>query len=369
MGYEALIIFTTIATSNFTDNRKELNKNFLDLKSESTKKSLFFKGTIFAMILFVFTCLLIFPSLKNYISFFIAGSEEENIRNYIRLLNIRANVPSIIYWIYIMFVDLLQIFLPIVLIEYIFKKIGRHNTKRALLLSFCIIFMVLLFMTPEKARSIQLAVSLFLVLHFIYPQHIRKIIPFALVFVSIFSLIALLLKSGVYREESDLWGFVSETLNAYFSGPLNVVASISMQQNSSIKLIISDILNSLPFVKHYFMEWDTTPKYFNYSIKGTGATVSKIIPMIGQGYFYFGFLLSPIISIISIKVAMKLEKIANLTTNIFKRYLYIFATINFALSPVLYNFNISLSTFWDIIIILILMKLADLKLRKKTIGI
>lgn len=363
--YEALVVFIVLATSKFTNGDHNSNNKKIHFNKQFGKKTLLFKIILILMLVFIGCALIIYPVLSNYFSFFVATSTESDIANSKALLTMKESVPSVIYWSYIFVCRFLQVFLPILTLQFIYSQYGAYKQKRAILLSLIVIILVFSFMTPEKVTSILLAIILFVVSCKLYPG-MRKIAPPIMLLLITFTFIGLLFKSGIYRQDYNFWKNISTTFNAYFSGPLNVSAALSMNYNVSLKVIIADILDAVPFMSHFLKDWAaTTPEYYNYSIKGNGAQVTKIIPMVGQGYFYFGFILAPIFSFFSIKIAIMFEEKVYRNSNIFKKYIYLFATASFAISPVLYNLNIALSNLCYILLNLLLMNLAYNRVENK----
>jgi hypothetical protein len=106
----------------------------------------------------------------------------------------------------------------------------------------------------------------------------------------------------------------ASTLQAYFGGPYNVAKSIELSSNiedrSLIKMIqqlYTDIFyNIYPF--YSFMSLKSTNTAFNYSLMTYASSHGQIMPIIGQGYYYFGFFFSPIFSSIFVFILGELEK-------------------------------------------------------------
>jgi hypothetical protein len=135
----------------------------------------------------------------------------------------------------------------------------------------------------------------------------------------------------------------STMLQAYFGGVGNVANAMAVRQQFSLNIPFTDILGSIAFVSCIFKNAISTPVIFNYAIYDSSAYCDQIIPMVGQGYFYFSFMLAPIFSCAVTFIAMKCEKKANRENNLFKRFTLIFLCVMFSVSPVIYNLNIVIS--------------------------
>lgn len=89
------------------------------------------------------------------------------------------------------------------------------------------------------------------------------------------------------------------TLQKYFSGPYNIAKAIDVKESGVIggitdriqQFFVDIFYNVYPFSMNSDVK--TTAYYFNHELYGRDFTVSsQIVPLIGQGYIYFGFILS-----------------------------------------------------------------------------
>jgi hypothetical protein len=113
----------------------------------------------------------------------------------------------------------------------------------------------------------------------------------------------------------DILNSIADTLQIYLGGPYNVAIAIDMADKfsefRSIITIIGDFTRSvfgLSFLVKQF-EIPLSTDIFNWRIFQVKNNGTQILPMIGQGYFYFGFIFSPILEIIFIYIAFTLEKV------------------------------------------------------------
>jgi len=147
---------------------------------------------------------------------------------------------------------------------------------------------------------------------------------------------------------------LSGTLNAYFSGPFNIAASIVMSKSvgitSRIATFFGDILNSIPFFPVFFKGMLTTPTLFNQSVKGIGSITTKIIPLVGQGYYYLSGLFAPIISMFFVRIATRYEKAISNLKNPFGKFIALYISIFCALVPTIYNANIAIKNLCNVMI-------------------
>lgn len=350
--YEVVSVFLTLSLRlkevSFPSKSLEIkNYNIFNTKSR------FFKVIFVAMISFELFCVLLFPELSAYTNFFISSSLEGSIKQAQEFLYMTKIVPGIIYRLYAFIFNILQIIVPVIVIQYIYKKYSKEKKLKAVFFSLFVIFISITIMTPEKANSILIGVNLFLLIFYMYPRIIRKIFPFAFL-IGIFIIFGgLVLKAGA-NHTGDIFKSLSSILTAYFGGPANVSVAVSMNHYANTSTFFSDIVSSIPFVSYFFTDLITTPKMFNLTLYGNSNSGDQIIPMIGQGFYYFGFILAPLFTFLCVNISMKLEKYAKKSLDVFSKYIFMYGSTIFALSPVIYNLNIVITTSFNIIVVLVI---------------
>jgi len=359
--YEILIVFLTLSIKVrklVTIYRYKKESNLVVFNYKST----LFNVILLALIVFVMVSLIFYPRLKFHINFFVNNSSDGSFSKAIDLANMRQGVPSVIYWLYTYFFSILQLIIPILLIQFVYKRNGLKSENKAILLSLIIVFFSIMIMTQDKAKSIFVGINLIIMIYFLYFNKLKKIYPLFLGVLLIVAFIGLILKSGVNNNDNIFMVF-SLILVAYFGGPPNVAVALSMNDLFDLQLIISDIFNSIPFIGYFFQNRDTTQKVFNLTLYGNSISADQIVPMIGQGYFYFGFILAPIFSALCIIIAVNLEKRSKINNDIFNKYIYMYGVTIFSIAPNLYNFNILITSVSYWLIILLISRLSKIKMR------
>lgn len=103
------------------------------------------------------------------------------------------------------------------------------------------------------------------------------------------------------------------TLQKYFAGPYNVAKSIdlagTLNFNSyldNLEQLLTDMTANV-YPLYDYAETDSTKVLFNYHLYGTYEKATQIIPIVGQGYIYFGFVFSFIPMIVIIILLYKFE--------------------------------------------------------------
>lgn len=362
MVLELFIVFFYLSfkAGKYLDYKKNINQ-LENMYINNTKSSLWI--IISALLLFVVLVIIKYPEELSYLGFFTQLSETERILNYKKRLYAQQVVPGAIDTFFTLFISILQIIIPILCILYISKKYGNKNKKKAANLSIIVVLLSAVIMTSEKASSVTIAVSLFIIIYNLYPSIMKKKIPFFIIVMISFVFGGLIFKAGANTSENFL-DAVSTTLNAYFSGPINIAVSFMIRNDLSLNIILSDLGNSIPIVKYFFQNLNTSPKLFNLALYGNSDIKDQIIPLVGQGYFYFGFFLAPILSILVVKLTLFFERLVRYEKNILNKYIYTHATLAISLVPVLYNLNIMINTLF-ILIITILITNNSNKMSKK----
>lgn len=148
---------------------------------------------------------------------------------------------------------------------------------------------------------------------------------------------------------------MTSMLNAYLGGIYNVAIAIETKEYFgefiNLQNIIYDVFRSFLglniFIKN--MDAELTNHLFNYRIYGSGH-VSQILPSVGQGYFYFGYILSPLFTILLILLAVYLMKKAIELKSIDLVLFLLIPIFRLTLSPV-QNISIMMNDLSSILVI------------------
>lgn len=156
----------------------------------------------------------------------------------------------------------------------------------------------------------------------LFPTHFKKA---AILIVSVVTFVVVLIASvrqivSVSGDASQLIDF-TDTMQVYLGGPYNVAMAIEMKsmfpEASHLSVLFYDIFRPMIGVNIFIKDLpiDFSVLYFNerYFFKDN---VSQILPMIGQGNLYFGYLFAPIITVSFVALAYffqsQIERIGNL---------------------------------------------------------
>ena len=148
-------------------------------------------------------------------------------------------------------------------------------------------------------------------------------------------LLATLIKNGDFVAGSgDVSSSFKQILNPteldmYFAGPSGVNNAIGLKEswNQGYESLLPDILQSMPVLNHYIDAKKTTIYTYNLYLGRlfTDTSGDQIIPTIGQGAIYFGYFLSPIISILFVLITCWSDKKYRLSSSY---YIYLYGFIS-----------------------------------------
>lgn len=193
----------------------------------------------------------------------------------------------------------------------------------------------------------------------LFPQNRKSIVSIIAIPSVAIVLLATAVKNGGYlQEDNDFQSSTSSVFNptsldVYFSGPTNINNSIGMLESleADITNFPNDILNNFPVVNHYVSKSDATVYKYNLYLGRLYERESgdQIIPLVGQGLAYFGLILSPLLSILSI-LLIRYFDLKYKKCNDYFAYLFAFISIWFGVEAMALNMTINISWFyWRII--------------------
>ena len=134
------------------------------------------------------------------------------------------------------------------------------------------------------------------------------------------------------------------TLCSYFGGVENVTNSLYMikefRENITYKTFFNDVFYSFPYFGSRFVDFsNSTPVFFNIVYHRDWTNTSQIIPYIGQGVAYFGYILSPILSVFVVIFSMKCNQKMKLSKNELEYYFWAIG-VYYGSTYTMYDLNI-----------------------------
>lgn len=280
----------------------------------------FVDGKIIIVFFICFTIIVLamFPSLLNRISLFVISSSTG-----VRKSRIDINtIDNIVLQIFILG---LYSILILLINRYKGKYEQTNNVKyvrRAIMVSIIIIGIII---DESRSAQIYVAFAAIYLLSRCFPEHRNKIIIILLLTVtSIFIFMTIYRIFGVYNEKSYISALkntdIKENLltsyfETYLLGPQSIASAFELKNKFgylfTLDRLIYDILRSFLgtnfLVKNIDMQ--TTSNIYNTFIYGHHSQSGQFLQITAQGYLYFGWLFSPVLLCLFIRLSMFLEKI------------------------------------------------------------
>lgn len=350
MLYELIVIFLAFQLLHKRFYSKKINSN-PSLTPETN-----YVGWIF--VLFCLLLILIYPDILSRYSFILFADE---LKGKDIGIDVISSIP--------LFVQLGSLILTISLINVFYKKNLKTNRFGYVLLSIATVFILSSFIIGTSRNSVIIPLVTGLYIIYIvfgrYKKIISTISAFAIGFVVV--LTTYLKESTINTGESTLKEFVSDLntdLQLYFSGINNVAIAVetsSIYPSFNIGSILDDITRSVVLLNSLFHSEKSALTDFNITFYNGGLARDQILPMIGQGYLYFGFILAPIFTLIILLLVMYFDSKIIKKDSLFLRYIYAYATLKIGLF-MMSNFTILLSFLTNNFLILLILVVLNRKL-------
>ena len=262
----------------------------------------------------------------------------------------------VIKTLYSMCFQIFRIIFPVYCIYDLYKK--NHNSRKlkVVLLISCVL--QFFFLTATFAEAIISCLTILLFYLSLYPEH-KKQVYFILGLTTVGMLVLYFTirlfvspENGLYNKDSGFWKYMAQIINAYFTGVDNVSAILNIPHGNEVEAFTAGILGAIPFNSTLFGDRGNKLQYFfNISNRSYG----QIPPTLGAGYYYFGRLLSPIITVVFVLFSMFFYEKACKSKDSLKYVAYILCSIVFALGTVMYSSSITMALLlgWSFPILLI----------------
>lgn len=355
MCYEAffIFIFMIIRSTKLHEYKQfTINKR---INISDMQNSFSFKIMIVILIMYMILIFIGTPGLIQESFFFTTGRSETSqefynlsqVSHYAFNLSFGGVLVSLLFTIFWN----IQALLPPFLISNIITTYKKQNTRYLFFL--IVVLFTLMICTETRAHSIECAMAVVITTLLFYKNEIKINYTLILGFVLIILITGLTNKSNISFDDTKFYNEISRMMAAYFSGPNNTatsIAAVNESQQLNILNIFSDLLLKIPYLnqgfKSIFNITDTSNIIFNtYAANESGKLLGQIIPSVGMGYAYFGFLLAPIVPCVAVYFAMKFDELSQSTSNIIWQNLFILFTIMMSRNTAMSNM---LSGVWNL---------------------
>lgn len=259
-----------------------------------------------------------------------------------------GTIGRILKTLFSMAVQLFRILFPAFIMKQFYDRNRESKGCNFILVLSCVL--QFMFLTSTFAEAIVSCLALVLFYIKLYPERRNK----TFVFLGSSTLGMLLLyfvvryfvntSVGLYSKESGAMSYAAQIINAYFTGVDNVAAIFNIPPGHESETFRAGVLGAIPFNSTLFGNRGNKLQYY-YNIYNS--SYGQIPPTIGTGYYYFGAILSPIITCIFVVLSMMYYKKAENMEASLRYVAVIFCSITFALGTVMYSPSITLSWYFS----------------------
>lgn len=222
---------------------------------------------------------------------------------------------SILYTIADIAVRCVYLLVPIPVISAIYRSSRKsENTATHYFWSMAIMigWYGLIMEGTSRASIIVPMLTVILVLNVLYPKQQKKTV----LVIGTLTLLVIVMTSALkfsarYSAQGMNLNNVIMEIEVYFQGIGNVGKAVAAKQTSGIGMsfvvMLNDCLTSVPFLSKLVSPARTSTIWYSVVWQGRA---DQVIPAVGNGLFYFGYLLAPLVTVFQIRVAREFEKAA-----------------------------------------------------------
>ena len=327
--YETIAIFLFL----YTVEHFRFKQKGIQLTSGKPNSTVFY-AILIAMFIIAIAGLVLAPAIRsNYVSIFKSGFMAMMTEDY----SYRGNAISrALGTAAEMTIETLRYLFPCLII---YKLAQKGDTLRIVIISVAIVALQLFFITDSNAYILMLMISQMIFIVKLHPKY-RKWMTYllgigiiAMAFLMYFNRFSL----GRYSNSLSLF------LQSYVPGIANTAGVLNINPKHNPLQLFSDIWVAIPFKE--FLGYSGDVQSLATIWKQTNNSYRQIMSTIGQSYYYFGFLLSPILSFALINISRKCNKKYMELDNAMLCAAYIYLILYSAATPFVYNFCIYLKAF------------------------
>ena len=238
----------------------------------------------------------------------------------------------------------------------LWQKRLYDKTRSCIHVYVCLLFTLLILLITfigqtaiNRWYTIMTACSSLALLVKLYPNEKKSVLTIILAPVGAVIFLATIIKNAGYVagsttiSESLIVLFNPSEMDSYFCGPVGLGSAIDVYHRNIVGFsnLFNDVLSSAPFIGRTFPSTQTTAyAYWNFNGRG-----DLIIPLLGQSAIYFGFILSPLLTALSVVISRKFDALYKNSMS-YMTYIYAFAAIWFAIESMALNLTINSNWFF-----------------------
>ena len=196
-----------------------------------------------------------------------------------------------------------------VLVLYWISVRREHKKKGGLVGIIMLGLLLAIYYGSNRADYLLISIAGVVFYYRLFPKSNKMIAGFAFSFAAI----VMILFSVARFTGANISTLVSRNIDSYFGGIPNVAIAVASkrayQGEYTLLNFVFELFRPMLGVGMLLKNLSifTSSEFFNSYIYGQGH-VSQIIPMIGEGYFYFGFLFSPVLTIVFTKIGFLVQR-------------------------------------------------------------
>ena len=229
----------------------------------------------------------------------------------------------------------------LLVINYSYKKYLKHFRFKYVIYAIIAVLINMTVTTQLSRFSILVPTIAFTYLLIkLFPKEKKKVI-----FITFGSLLGILVFIttikffGIGRglsENANNITWWANTLQSYLAGPNNI--AIAIQGNPIVEskygfyriaLLFTDLFSNVAFVSNFITTNINSINIFNYSYYGNTLAADQIVPLVGTGYFYFGYIFAPLWTAINVIILFWLDEKAINSQYLDQKFLFNYVSVYF----------------------------------------
>lgn len=328
MMYECVVVFVTIG---ITSLKKYHNVKVSSYITDSKKYKL-----IISIILFItIITIMISPQiLQGYRTIFSISDENYTSVELSNIINANSSgfISRFTMIISNNFLLILRILVPAMIIIRLSQKANTLKYSTIVALS------PFLIVDGTIGRSLYFSITLFYLIYFLYDsERVTRLLKIAILSAALFLGVYWSIRYKVANSSYTIYEYINKVLSTYFCGVNMVSGSLNLtaDANEKIMYFIADITKSIPFGNTIFKMQNVD--YFQQFFCRVNNVFGMIPPVVGTGYFYFGFFLAPIYSAVFSYISFVQGEKAVAVADSYKKAQHLIASLFFAMSFNMYS--------------------------------
>jgi len=361
--YELIVVYLVINWIILNNKiHLTLKRKYISPKNKTVKFK-FFGVLVSVIVLFDIAVFISIPESRELYTNLFNNLQKTNseIVSINTITNSGGGLKRAFLTLYTMSIEIIRIFIPAYFIYILRKKFGENI--KGILLSIPFILLQLLLVSNTHARTLMCAFVLMILLTKLYPTWSTKLYKVSIISSILFIVFYFVSKFNSPTSDSFQRGLpegISRIMNAYFSGQDNIAATFNVIDEQKGLSLFYNLYYSIPFNGSLFgLNGQTFQSLYN----NANGTTGQISPLIGEGYYYLGALLAPLLSVILVIFAIYYGGKAEVEHSLWRYLTYVYLTILLAMSIIMYNMEIFISTLNSLILPMII--LSNLASNKK----